>query len=163
MPVFNFSAASKPKAKTRSNNSSVRYEKIEKDVLGVICITLALDYFVEIGKERYPIVKEDYTSEGKGELYEQDLGGDKYRVRHIRSKEDRCKANTDYFLPFAPGCCVIGHIVKHHITKNTMFKIKKVFIDRENKDAKRSIRWYRNHYAQISEHRRKLQLEKENE
>ena len=78
------------------------------------------------------------------------------RLRIIEITDEKKRYNEKLFLPFAPGVCCIGSIVKNNITKIILYRIKKTFIDNGNQIAKDAWKYYVDNYNKIIKNLNKL-------
>lgn len=145
MPSFNFSAIVKKKDNKKQVKTKGVYDIIEKKISGVVCIDINGKYFVN-GIE---IAPECFTCQGATRLYYQGLQQNQ-RTMYIRDSIDKNIAcNIDHYLPFAVGCCVIGNKVENIYSHKIYFYIKKVFINYDNIEAQRALKFYRDNYCEI--------------
>jgi len=150
MPTFGFAAAKKPLAKT-SNSPSTKYSILFKDVIGTVIITLQGEYKVKVGESLYEIAPESYSCKNIAEIYEVALHDENLsRVRHIRSEKDKTVRDNTLYLPFTAGCTAKGNVVIHTNSKFVYFKSKKIYLDNDDHDGKKAIKFYRDNYATIN-------------
>lgn len=149
MPSFSFSVTKKPTKVNSSSQSVNKYDIILADVEGTIFINITGKYQVVIGLDKYDIASECYSCKGVSEIYEQVLTNGLTRTLHIRSERDRDDRDRTMYLPFTAGCSVKGNIVRHKAANVVIFKIKKVFINATDDEARKAIKFYRDNYDQI--------------
>ena len=151
-----------PAVKQTGKKKPANYKKytiLDSDVEGVVWINTKFVYSILYNGIKYPIIKECYDCEGVEQVYEQQLTDKFKKIRHIRSEGTRIKTNPYHYLPFTAGLCVKGNVVKNTHTGESMFRIKKVFIDLTNSDATEAIRFYKNNYTAIQNSRERLEEE----
>lgn len=149
MPSFNFSLVQKEK-KRKTSNYIRQSEIIEKNVTGVVWINSLAEYNIHIDDVTFfSISKDSYSCKGKKLIYRQGLDY-KGRICLVRNPDDILNdCDNTHYLPFAPGCCVLGDIIKQNGLK--VFVIKKVWTDLLDIDAHKALDFYREHYKQINQ------------
>lgn len=161
MPIFNFSIPVKKESKRKVNtNVSRTYNIIEKDVLGVVFITLEASFYVYTNRGEFKFTDDSFSCKNIKNVYAQLLDTNKQRILCVRA-ERKIECDKDVFLPFAAGVCVIGNIVEDRF-KTLRFNFKKAFVDADNKIAQKALNFWRTNYEVISENKR-LRRIKENE
>lgn len=149
MPMFNFAAASKAKVAKKKSSDSTVYKIVEKDVIGVVHVTIDAKWHVRTDAKDYTIAKESYNSKDKCVVFKTILVNGR-RWQWIRLRDKANKLNELLWLPFAVGCIVKGNIL--HSDKYggvTVFKIKKVYIDYNDWAAIKAMRFYRDNIEVI--------------
>lgn len=146
MPYFSLSVQKKEQKK--KNNNTIKYQIIEKDVQGIVNITLSARYIIKVKDIKYHITKESYSCKNKNNIYHQ-LCGNNSRICYIRYVDKKYECNSKLWLPFAPGCIVKGNIIQGQFEK--LFAIKKVWIDPDNIDAHNAFQFFKENYDIISE------------
>lgn len=144
MPYFSLSL---PKKKTKRNTNTNKYRLIEKDVEGIVVISLKAMYSVSCKIGTIPITRESYSCKNKNAIYHQ-LCGNNSRICYIRYKDKKYECNGKLWLPFAPGCIVKGNIVESEF--GNKFDIKNTWIDPDNIDAHNAFKFFKDNYEQIS-------------
>lgn len=150
MPVFSFTL---PKLKTTIKQSTINKENIiETDIEGVIHITLEGKFYIITSENKeYKIYKDCYSCKGKQRVYFIMLDSKtKSRICWDRI-ENRQELSDKHYLPFAPGCCVKGSIIKHLGVE--YFKINKVFINNSIPNSKEALKFYKDNYKEIQKNR----------
>lgn len=149
MPSFNFSLVQKEK-KRKTSNYIRQSEIIEKNVTGVVWINSLAEYSVHTDSVTfYFIHKDSYSCKGKKLIYRQGLDY-KGRTCIVRNPDDILNdCDNSHYLPFAPGCCVSGDIVKQNGIK--VFLIKKVWTDLLDNDSHEALNFYRERYKEINQ------------
>lgn len=158
MPSFDFNPiVIKPKEHNhKTNYVSGKYEIIQKDLTGVVTITLDAEYYVKVYNKLYRIIPENHNCEGIENVYPQILDEHKHRVLVVRTELLKRTKLPKIYKPFAPGVYVKGNVIKNNITHEEMFHIKKVYIERSDIDAVTALKFFRNNYEKISNALRKL-------
>lgn len=149
MPSFDFSLVRKETNKRKTSNNTNKYEVIEKNILGVICIDINANYYVKVDNKCYNINSECYSCKGKNIIYAQGVN-DKRRICIIRNSGEYLECNHNLYLPFAPGCIVSGDIIINHPLTAKIFNIKKIWIDLDNDVAHEALAFYKEHYKEIN-------------
>lgn len=116
---FNFSSFGKPKVKKTS--SDINRKLIERNVKGVIGITLDADYYVQVENKQYTLTIESYDLKGKNVYYCKELQNNKILEIISLTKQKRNQAK---YLPFGVGCVVKGNI--YNIFGKHRFNITKI-------------------------------------
>lgn len=116
---FNFSAFGKPKVKTSRNGNGKKI--IERNIFGVIFITLTGDYYVVTNIGNFPLTIESYDVKGKNVFFTMELFNGKFQEIIQLKKADR---NYRKYLPFCVGSIVKGTI--YEIFKTNRFNISRV-------------------------------------
>lgn len=116
---FNFSAFGKPKVKKTkdANNKKI----VERNILGVINITLEGKYYVHTDTEDYSLTLESYDIKGKNVFYTIELFDNKFQEIIRLNKATR---NYKKYLPFCVGSIVKGNI--YNIFGKNRFNISRV-------------------------------------
>lgn len=152
MPSFNFSAIVKKKDNKKQVKTKGVYDIIEKKISGVVFIDINGKYSIN-GIE---IAPECFTCKGATRLYYQGLQQNQ-RTMYIRDSIDKNIAcNIEHYLPFAVGCCVIGNKVENIYSHKIYFYIKKVFINYDNIEAQRALKFYRDNYNEIIKNKKSM-------
>lgn len=145
MPSFNFSAIVKKKDNKKQVKTKGVYNIIEKKISGVVFIDINGKYSIN----NIEIAPECFTCQGATRLYYQGLQKNQ-RTMYIRDNIDKNIAcNIKHYLPFAVGCCVIGNKVENIYSHKIYFYIKKVFVNYDNIEAQRALKFYRDNYNEI--------------
>lgn len=116
---FNFSSFGKPKVKKTSNDRNRKL--VERNVKGVIGITLDADYYVQVENKQYTLTIESYDLKGKNVYYCKELQNNKILEIISLTKQKRNQAK---YLPFGVGCVVKGNI--YNIFGKHRFNITKI-------------------------------------
>lgn len=149
MPSFDFSISPKKESKKKAIKNNVGFKVILSNATGVVWIDNKANYSVSIDNVHVSIHKDCYSCKGQLKVYRQGTNS-KGRVCYIRCLDD-CKAlDTNYWLPFAPGCIVIGDLYSNEFTFKKYFIIKKCFIDLSNQEAHDAMQYYREHLIEIN-------------
>jgi len=149
MPNFSFAA---PKLKTTRKNvaKSSRVEVKAKGVKGVVFISADATYYVIVDGCKYNILSDCYSCKNKCRIYFQISYDNLHMICYIRDKDKAIEQNTNYWLPFAPACVVIGDIVIDKFTKLSKFRISKCYSDYDDPDTNYARDYYRQHIAEIN-------------
>lgn len=158
MPTFDFTPIKKKSGERKGSNGNSKYEVLLKDIKGVVFIDINANYFVKVNNTSYNIITENYNCGGVANVYLQQLDNNLQRVLYIRHEEYKPNLDTQHYLPFTAGCCVTGHIVKNKLNNVSQFNIKKVYIDYNDTEAQKAIKFYRENYIEISKIRRERLL-----
>lgn len=152
MPIFNFNPVKSKK--TNRIKKIIDSEIVEKHVEGVVCIKLDGSFYVLVDKAYvYKIYIDNYSCKNKEQVFSLQLDSKtKTRICYLRIENRQALSNKCY-LPFAPGCCVKGNIIKKGC--NIYFDIKKVFINNEFDYAKEAFNFFKNNYEEIMNNRMK--------
>lgn len=144
MITFNFS----PIIKKKTNNVKSKESNIvEKDVRGVIHITLDGQYYIPFKETIHYIAKDCYNCKGKNTLfYKGLLNGNNIKV--IKLDKFSLSDYTNY-LPFTVGCYVKGNLIKED--SNTKFFITKLLKYDEIVKIERinAIKFFKENYDEI--------------
>lgn len=116
---FNFSEFGKPRVKKLGN--SPRREIIQKNVIGVIGITIDARYFVDIDNTHYDLTIESYDIKGKNVYFAKILQNRRPLMIINLKKQTN---NNKHYLPFSVGSIVKGSLYK--ILGFPRFNISKV-------------------------------------
>lgn len=159
MPTFDFSIAKKKisKGKTTKNNS--RSEVILKGVKGIVWCDEKAEYSVDIGDGfTYPIHRSCFSCKGHARIYRR---GVPFKDRHIyiRSIGEYNECNINHYLPFAPGCVVLGDLVKSPLSISPLFIIKDCWIELDNEKSHEAITFYKKHIEEINNIIRNQEIE----
>lgn len=147
MPTFNFSISKKKTKNRKTSKNTKQYEVIKKDVTGIVWIDKKSNYTIKLDNNySYNIHPDCYSCKGKEKIYSRKLENNK-RICIIRNKHEYYDCNINHYLPFAPGCIVIGDIVTVGFT--TYFYINKCYVDFNNDDAHNALMYYRQNYNDI--------------
>lgn len=149
MPTFNFSLAFSKKKEKKTSKNNNRSKIIEKDIIGVIFITIDANYEVEIKGNRYDIKNECYTCKGYTHIYTHLCNYNKWTCI-IRTPENSFERNINYYLPFVEGCCVKGDIIQDNVFNKKVFLIKDIYQDYENPVTLIARKFYNEHYEEIN-------------
>lgn len=150
MPTFDFSLPKKKIKERKTSNSINVYEVLERNVEGIVNISINADYYIKCENGDYKIMPECYSCKGKSTVYRQscyDLG----RFVYIRCVDEYIECNPLHWIPFAPGCVVSGNIVLNKTTKRSYFKIKKCWIDNDYDGADKALQFYINNHIKITD------------
>lgn len=148
---FNFSSFGKPKVKKTSNDRNRKL--VEKNVKGVIGITLDANYYVQVENKQYTLTIESYDLKGKNVYYCRELQNNKILEIISLTKQKR---NQSKYLPFGVGCVVKGNI--YNIFGKHRFNITKIieFSELSQEDYNNFIsmshnckEFFRNNYEEI--------------
>lgn len=151
MPTFDFSISKRKEVKSKKSYNTSESSIIEQLVRGVVCITLDACYKVKVDDIYYSIMSKNFSCKGVSKVYRQLLDKNKQRVLYVRLDDNKCELGHNLYLPFAPGCIVIGNILEHRLTKTRVFNIKKVLIDYDDIESQKAIKFYRDNYDIIQE------------
>ena len=140
MPTFNFSLTLTKKKEKQTTKSNSRFEVVERNLIGIVFITLTADYKVHVDNNKYDIKEECYTCKGYTRIYtHHNL---KERICYIRNKDDLEDRNISYWLPFIEGCSVKGDIIRDKILNKKVFLIKEIYEDYRNPIACTARKFY---------------------
>lgn len=150
MPTFSFSFSKKKEKQASKNNN--RNKVILKNIRGVVWINVNAEYTVVILKDKteYPIHHSCYSCKGQFRIYRQGVN-DKSRFCYIRLQDKCTEQNTNYWLPFAPGCVVCGNLVQDNITYKKVFVIKECWTELNNEEANKAFNYYKKHMKEIND------------
>jgi len=152
MPTFDFSKKTVSRSSTGklrgSTDNRNTYKIVKKDVLGVVGITLDSSFFVIYEDTKYPIARISYKCGKRKTVYSRFLDDNKKRIKYIREL-DRRFDNIIHYLPFAPGVIVKGNLVIDNLLNKLVFRIKKVDVDWDNKEATKQLEFFRQFYNTI--------------
>lgn len=148
MPTFNFSLASTKKKERQTTKSDGRFEVVERNLIGVVFITLTADYEVQVAGNRYDIKEECYTCKGYARVYTHSHNL-KERICYIRSQDDLGNRNILHWLPFIEGCSVKGNIIRDKVLNKKVFLIKEIYEDYSNPVAHDARQFYRENANEI--------------
>lgn len=151
MPTFDFSISKRKEVKSKKTYTTSEYSILESSVTGVVYITLDACYNVKVNDINYSIMSKNFSCKGVSKVYRQLLDNNKQRVLYVRLDDNKCELGHNLYLPFAPGCVVIGNILEHTKFKYKIFDIKKVLIDYDNVESQEAIKFYRDNYDVIQE------------
>lgn len=151
MPTFDFSIQKKRKT-TKCNN---RNKIILRKVKGIVWIDEKGKYSVAITDDnnvttKYPIHPDCYSCRHHAQIYKR---GVSFKNRHVYIRvggEYHEKSSNDY-LPFDPGCIVIGNVVKSPININPVFVIKDCWVEFDNSLSHEAVLFYKEHIDKINE------------
>ena len=142
---ISFSFSHKYKTKNVVNKNYKDYEVIEKDVIGVVFIDINANYSVKVNNFKFDIKPECFEIKKQKNLYHKLYNG---RLLYIRYDTNK-KLSSAYWCPFAPGCSVIGNIVRNKLNK-TYFQIKTIWNDNTNNDAIDAFKFYIDNIEEIN-------------
>lgn len=148
MPTFNFSLAPTKKKERQTTKSDGRFEVVERNLIGVVFITLTADYEVQVAGNRYDIKEECYTCKGYARVYTHSHNL-KERICYIRSQDDLGNRNILHWLPFIEGCSVKGNIIRDKVLNKKVFLIKEIYEDYSNPVAHDARQFYRENANEI--------------
>lgn len=150
MPVFDFFKVTVKKERTvkKENSELGKYSVIQKNVDGIIHISIEGNYYVKIYDKTYSIISENYDCNNMPYVYAQQLDENGHRMLMVRADVNANKLPKQY-LPFAPGIKVYGNIVLNNFNKIEMFKIKKICYDEHTNEGLEALQFYKNNYAII--------------
>lgn len=147
MPTFDFSISKKKTKNRKTSKNTKQYEVIKKGITGVVWIDKNSNYVVKLdNNHRYNIHPDCYSCKDKEKIYSRKLDNNR-RVCIIRNSNEYYNCNINCYLPFAPGCIVIGNIVA--IGFATYFYINKCYVDFNNDDSHDALMYYRQNYNEI--------------
>lgn len=146
MPYFDFSVTKK---QTNTNYKKAKqYTIIKRDIYGVVHIAITGMLFVNINNTVVPILKDCYNTTGKNKIFSLKLNKDSKRLCIVRNKNERLNYTNENYLPFAPGCIVYGNLLLNPYG-TTLFNIKKVIIEYDNKESKIAFNYWKTNYEEI--------------
>lgn len=148
MPTFNFSLAPTKKKERQTTKSDGRFEVVERNLIGVVFITLTADYEVQVAGNRYDIKEECYTCKGYARIYTHSHNL-KERICYIRNQDDLGNRNILHWLPFIEGCSVKGNIIRDKVLNKKVFLIKEIYEDYSNPVAHAARQFYRENAKKI--------------
>lgn len=162
MPSFDFSLPKKKVSKRKTSKNSNRNEVIKKNVKGIVWINRNAEYSVAINENsitfEYPIHYSCYSCKGHARIYRRGVPF-KDRYVYIRNIGKYSEQNPNHYLPFAPGCVVLGDLVKTSLNVSPLFIIKDCWIELDNKESHAAITFYKEHIDEINEIIRKQSIE----
>lgn len=144
MPNFDFTIAKNKLDKIKDSNKN---KIISKDIKGIIWIDIKGEYNVVIEQNnksfRYSIHPSCYSCTGHNIIYKY---GVPFNDIFVYIRNNNCyNQNLKQFLPFAPGCIVIGDLVKVSFNINPVFIIKECWRELNNRDSHDAIIFYKEH------------------
>lgn len=148
MPTFNFSLAPTKKKERQTTKSDGRFEVVQRNLIGVVFITLTADYEVQVAGNRYDIKEECYTCKGYARIYTHSHNL-KERICYIRNQDDLGNRNILHWLPFIEGCSVKGNIIRDKVLNKKVFLIKEIYEDYSNPVAYAARQFYRENAKKI--------------
>lgn len=151
MPTFDFSIQKKRKTVKCNNRNKIILRKVK----GIVWIDEKGKYSVAITDEnnvttKYPIHPDCYSCRHHAQIYKR---GVSFENRHVYIRvggEYHEKSSNDY-LPFDPGCIVIGNVVKSPININPVFIIKDCWVEFDNPLSHEAVLFYKEHIDKINE------------
>lgn len=145
------------KKKTAKSNSGSKV--ILKNVKGIVWCDEKAEYNVDIGDGFiYPIHRSCFSCKGYARIYRRGVPF-KDRYVYIRNIEEYYECNINHYLPFAPGCIVLGDLVKTPFSISPLFIIKDCWIELDNEKSHEAIVFYKEHIEEINDIIRKQQIE----
>lgn len=159
MPTFNFSLPKKKDGKRTTVKNSSRSEVILKGVKGIVWCDKNAEYSVDIGDGfTYPIHRSCFSCKGHARIYRRGVPF-KDRYVYIRSIGEYYECNINHYLPFAPGCVVLGDLVKTPLNASPLFIIKDCWVELDNKESHDAVMFYKKYIDEINEIIRKQSIE----
>lgn len=159
MPTFDFSLPKKKDGKRTTTKNNSRSEIILKGVKGIVWCDENAKYSVDIGDGfMYPIHSSCFSCKGHACIYRRGVPF-KDRFVYIRNVGEYNERNINHYLPFAPGCVVIGNLVKSSLSISPLFVIKNCWIELDNEKSHEAIIFYKEHIEEINDIIRKQQIE----
>lgn len=148
MPNFSFKPKRLPNKKKYVVISDGKI--LEKNVEGVIHVRMNGTFYVHYNNYEYVIHPDCWDTKGVQRVYSRRLVDGK-RWSLIRAIEDGLpRMSPKNFLPWAPGCAVIGNVVLNERINTLFFKIKKVLnYDKNNEEAKEASKFFRTYWKEI--------------
>lgn len=149
MPSFDFSLPKNKIQKRKTYKDYNRNEILLKNVKGIVWINSNAEYSVSIENDgKYPICKDCYSCKGHETIYRRGVPF-KERYIYIREYGKYTEQNPNHYLPFAPGCIVIGNLILNSFN-NKVFVIKKCYIELDNEESHKAVEFYKNHINEIN-------------
>ena len=148
MPTFNFSLAPTKKKERQTTKSDGRFEVVERNLIGVVFITLTADYEVQVAGNRYDIKEECYTCKDYARIYTHSHNLKEW-ICYIRNQDDLGNRNILHWLPFIEGCSVKGNIIRDKVLNKKVFLIKEIYEDYSNPVAHAARQFYRENAKEI--------------
>ena len=162
MPSFDFSLPKKKVSQRNTSKNNNLNKIIKKNVTGVIWINSDAEYTVSINEGgvsfKYPIHYDCYSCKGHARIYRRGVPF-KDRYVYIRSAGEYGEQNLNSYLPFAPGCVVLGDLVKTPINVSPLFIIKDCWTELNNEESHDALMFYKEHIDEINEIIRKQSIE----
>lgn len=151
MPTFNFSVQKKRKTIENNNRNKIILRKVK----GIIWINEKGIYSVAVKDEngivtKYTIHPDCYTCKKHAQIYRRGVDFENRHV-YIRVGGEYHDKNPNDYLPFDPGCVVIGNVVKTPININPVFVIKKCWVEFDNPQSHEAVLFYKKHINEINE------------
>lgn len=156
MPFFDFTISKKSKGKNKITKNNT-YSIVSKNINGVVTININGNYFVKVDTTEYSIIPESYSCKNRILIFFKILSDINQRILWIRNIDNLQELNTDVYLPFAPGVCVKGDILK--INSKLMFRINKVYIDYNNDEANVALKFWKDNYKLINNNIMNVKIE----
>lgn len=138
--MYQFNFAIKPK---RTNNGTHKTSNIvEKNVIGIVNISLTGFYYVVSGEKEYFLSNNSYNVKDKTILFSQKLTNN--RVLKVVNLAKNSQEKIAYYLPFGVGCVLKGNAIiengrivfdlikvveDDYIYKEEQIKARKFFVD----------------------------------
>lgn len=162
MPSFNFSLPKKKISERKTSKTNNKNEIIRKNIKGVVWINRNAEYNVTINENgiqfEYPIHYSCYSCKGHACIYRRGVPFED-RYIYIRNISEYNEQNPNHYLPFAPGCIVLGDIIKTPFNISPLFIIKNCWIELHNEESHAAVMFYKEHIDEINEIIRKQQIE----
>ena len=141
MPKFNFSVSKKETVKKKSSDNSKLYETVENNVKGVVFIDIEGLYTVRYNGKDYNLTENSYNCKNHYIIYRRGYLDDNNKNSCIIREDNKSiEAKHINYLPFAPGCIVIGNIIQNGF--KTLFEFSKVCFGEGNSDSTEARQFY---------------------
>lgn len=150
MPNFDFSIQKKRKTVKSDNRNKIILRKVK----GIIWINELGIYSVAITDKnnittKYSIHPNCYSCKTHAQLYRRGVSFEDRHV-YIRVGGEYHEKNSNEYLPFDPGCIVVGDLVKSSININPLFVIKDCYIEFGNEQSHKAVLFYKKHINEIN-------------
>lgn len=150
MPSFDFSLPRKKAKKRQAVKSNNRLEVVLKNTEGIVWCDENGEYSVDINDGfTYPIHNSCYSCKKHARIYRRGVPFND-RFIYIRAIGEYHECNPKHYLPFAPGCIVIGDLVKTSNNVSNLFIIKKCWTNPDNEKSREAIAFYKKHIDEIN-------------
>lgn len=159
MPNFDFSLTKKKISKKTTVKNNSRSKVILKGVKGIVWCNEKAEYSVDIGDGfLYPIHNSCFSCKGHARIYRRGVAFKDIHI-YIRAVDEYNECNLNHYLPFAPGCVVLGDLVKTSLSISPLFIIKDCWIELDNEKSHEAIVFYKKHIEEINNIIRKQETE----
>lgn len=146
MPTFTFAIKLKKQVHNYKNKKKANYDIVERKAKGVIKIDIEGNYYITFNDKNYPLTEDSYSFKGRLFYYSKKLHNGRF-LCHYRSIDLINQELPDCYIPFCPGCCAKGSIIK--VNGIEYFKIIKIFNDVYDEETHDARKFYYDNYEKI--------------